>query len=104
MMDEHRVPINELLERLQSDLIKGLDNSIAIVRNREVGDNKLTEKERIPNWVKFLKELANWFSIMLWVGAILCIIAYFLQDSDPSNLYLGIILVFVILLTGTITY
>lgn len=42
---------------------------------------------------------------MLWVGSILCIITYIIQpDQNLPNLYLGFILIFVILLTGTITY
>lgn len=50
-------------------------------------------------------ELTNWFSIMLWVGAILCVVTFILQPTqNQPNLYLGIVLVAVILLTGTITY
>jgi sodium/potassium-transporting ATPase subunit alpha len=42
---------------------------------------------------------------MLWIGSILCIITYIIQPSqNVPNLYLGFILIFVILLTGTITY
>jgi len=41
---------------------------------------------------------------MLWVGSILCILTYILQPSDPSNMYLGIVLIGVILLTGYITF
>jgi sodium/potassium-transporting ATPase subunit alpha len=42
---------------------------------------------------------------MLWVGSILCIVTYIIQPSgNVPNLYLGFILIFVILLTGSITY
>lgn len=42
---------------------------------------------------------------MLWVGAILCVVTYAIQPTgNQPNLYLGFVLVFVILLTGTITY
>jgi sodium/potassium-transporting ATPase subunit alpha len=74
-------------------------------RNLEEGDNKLPEKKKTPGWVKFLVEISNWFSIMLWVGSILCIVTYGLApDVNLPNLYLGFILIFVILLTGTITF
>lgn len=50
-------------------------------------------------------ELTNWFSILLWVGSILCIITFIIQPSQNlPNLYLGLILIFVILLTGAITF
>jgi len=69
------------------------------------GDNKLPEKKKTPGWVRFLIEISNWFSIMLWIGAILCIVTYIIQPTgNTPNLYLGFILIFVILLTGTITY
>jgi sodium/potassium-transporting ATPase subunit alpha len=47
------------------------------------------------------------FSCLLWIAALLCIILY---ASDPgaqgasSNLYLAIVLVAIILLTGYITF
>jgi len=69
-----------------------------------LGDNKLSEKEREPLWKKFVKEVSNGFAIMLWVGSILCILTYILQPSDPSNMYLGVVLIGVILLTGYITF
>jgi sodium/potassium-transporting ATPase subunit alpha len=69
------------------------------------GDNKLPEKKKTPGWVKFLIEISNWFSIMLWIGSVLCIVTYIIQPTgNVPNLYLGFILIFVILLTGTITY
>jgi sodium/potassium-transporting ATPase subunit alpha len=65
----------------------------------------LPEKEKTPGWIRFLVEISNWFSIMLWIGSILCIITYVIQPGlNLPNLYLGFILIFVILLTGTITF
>lgn len=71
----------------------------------EEGDNKLPEKKKTPAWIRFLKELANWFAIMLWVGAILCIITYIVQPvGNLPNLVLGFVLIIVILITGIITF
>jgi sodium/potassium-transporting ATPase subunit alpha len=42
---------------------------------------------------------------MLWVGAILCIITYIIEPSgNLPNLVLGFVLIFVVLLTGVITF
>lgn len=42
---------------------------------------------------------------MLWVGSILCVVAYVLEPSQGlGNVYLAIILILVIFLTGAITY
>lgn len=54
--------------------------------------------------MKILHEITQPFAIMLWIGAILCFVAFILDESDPSNLYLGIVLCLVVLLTGTVTF
>jgi sodium/potassium-transporting ATPase subunit alpha len=42
---------------------------------------------------------------MLWVGSILCIIIYIIEPyGNLPNLYLSFVLMFVVLLTGAITY
>ena len=77
----------------------------ALRRNFEEGDNKLPEKEKTPAWLRFLKEITNWFAIMLWVGSILCIITYIVQpQGNAPNLYLAFVLIIVILITGIITF
>ena len=78
---------------------------MAIKRNAEQGDNKLPEKKKEPAWIRFLKEITNWFAIMLWVGSILCIVIYIVQPAgNLPNLYLAFVLMFVVLLTGAITF
>jgi len=46
--------------------------------------------------------MANFFAILLWAGAILCFIAYGIYPSDPSNLYLGIVLIAIIFIGTTV--
>ena len=104
-MDDHKISVEELLDRLKVDEKNGLSEEEASRRNVELGDNKLPEGKKTPAWILFIKELLNWFAIMLWVGGGLCIMAYFLQPSQgPSNIYLSIVLFAVIILTGSITY
>ncbi len=86
-------------------LSKGLSTEQAIKRNAEEGDNKLPEKKKEPAWLRFLKEITNWFAIMLWIGSILCIIIYIIQPTgNLPNLYLAFVLMIVVLLTGAITF
>ncbi|ESO09176.1 hypothetical protein HELRODRAFT_92935, partial [Helobdella robusta] len=82
-------------------------------RAREIlerdGPNQLTPPKTTPEWVKFCKQLFGGFSILLWVGAILCFVAYSIVAStaeDPSkdNLYLGIVLTVVVVVTGLFSY
>jgi sodium/potassium-transporting ATPase subunit alpha len=41
---------------------------------------------------------------LLWAGAALCFVAYALSSSDPSNMYLGIVLIIINSLTGLMTF
>jgi sodium/potassium-transporting ATPase subunit alpha len=56
--------------------------------------------------VKLLLEFTGLFNYMLWAGAILIFIAYALQKdkTDKSSLYLGIIIIIVILITGLMAF
>ena len=73
---------------------------------RDIGPNALSEKKDLPAIVKYLLQMTGIFNYMLWVGAVLCFIAYGVQTDqrDKSNLYLGIVLLFVILITATMSY
>jgi len=104
-MDEHKIPLEELLKRFGTNMETGLSNDAAFRRNQEEGDNKLPEKEKTPGWIRFLKEITNWFAILLWVGSILCIVTYIVQPTgNLPNLYLAFVLIIVIFITGIITY
>jgi sodium/potassium-transporting ATPase subunit alpha len=71
--------------------------------------NCLTPPPTTPEWVKFLKNLFGGFALLLWIGAILCFVAYFIQattmEQPPDdNLYLGIVLTAVVVITGVFSY
>uniref|UniRef100_A0A2C9JKX8 Sodium/potassium-transporting ATPase subunit alpha n=1 Tax=Biomphalaria glabrata TaxID=6526 RepID=A0A2C9JKX8_BIOGL len=108
-MDEHRVPMEELYRRFGTDP----DNGLSIARAKEIldrdGPNQLTPPETTPEWVKFCKVLFTGFSLLLWIGAILCYIAYSIQsaqseDAPGDNLYLGIVLTGVVVVTACFSY
>ncbi|XP_033758768.1 sodium/potassium-transporting ATPase subunit alpha-like isoform X1 [Pecten maximus] len=108
-MDEHKIPIEELYERLGTDPTNGLSIERAAQILARDGPNELTPPPTTPEWVKFCKQLFGGFSMLLWIGAILCFIAYSIQASqydDPpgDNLYLGIVLTGVVVVTGCFSY
>lgn len=49
------------------------------------GPNALTPPPTTPEWVKFCKQMFTGFSLLLWIGAILCFIAYSIQASQDEN-------------------
>jgi sodium/potassium-transporting ATPase subunit alpha len=54
--------------------------------------------------VKLLKEATTPFALLLWIGGILCFVAYAIQPKDPSNLYLGVVLIVIVILTSLMTF
>lgn len=67
---------------------QGLTHKRAIEILARDGPNALTPPPTTPEWVKFCKQLFGGFSILLWIGAILCFLAYSIQAAtadEPVN-------------------
>ena len=83
----------------------GLTSAQAKANLERDGPNALTPPPTTPVWIKFLKTLFGGFSMLLWLGAVLCFLAYSIQagtfeEPPDDNLYLGIVLTAVVLVTG----
>ena len=84
----------------------GLTDAQAREKLKEFGYNSLTEKTGLPWFIQYLLLMTGLFNYMLWVGSALCFIAYGVQEDkrDKSNMYLGIVLICVVLITATMSY
>jgi len=108
-IDVHKVPLDELIKRFGTNIENGLTVAQAKQKLEENGPNALTPPPTTPEWVKFCKNMFSGFAMLLWIGAILCFIAYSIQASafeEPpdDNLYLGIVLSAVVTVTGIFSY
>lgn len=56
--------------------MKGLTDAQAAAVLVRDGPNALTPPRKIPEWVKFCKNLFGGFAMLLWIGAFLCFVAY----------------------------
>ena len=73
------------------------------------GVNKLKESHRKSEFVNFINSIFGGFALVLWSGSILCFAAYALRatsfENPPNdNLYLGIALVGVAIITGLFSF
>ena len=73
---DHMWPLEELEKNLQTSRVKGLDTVQAAEVFKTAGENTLTERGKVPAYVVFLHEQTGFFSLLLWLGAALCFIAY----------------------------
>ncbi|XP_056398913.1 sodium/potassium-transporting ATPase subunit alpha-3 [Hyla sarda] len=108
-MTEHKMSVEEVSRKYNTDCVQGLTLSKAAEILARDGPNALTPPPTTPEWIKFCRQLFGGFSILLWIGAILCFLAYGIQagtEDDPANdnLYLGIVLAAVVIITGCFSY
>ena len=69
-----------------------ITQGLSVERAKEIflrdGPNHLTPPKTTSEWVKFCRHLFKGFSMLLWIGAILCFIAYGIESStyeDPAE-------------------
>ncbi|KAK6027340.1 e1-E2 ATPase [Ostertagia ostertagi] len=108
-MDEHTIPMEELVARYGSNLETGLTRAKAAEILARDGPNALSPPRTTPEWIKFCKNLFGGFALLLWVGAFLCYVAYSvdyftMEYPSKDNLYLGIVLMTVVVITGCFQY
>merc|ERR1711970_1370441 len=108
-IDVHKVDVDVLCKRFNTNVEQGLTDAAAAKGIREHGLNQLTPPPTTPEWIKFCQCLFSGFAMLLWIGAILCFLAYGIQASayeEPpdDNLYLGIVLSAVVTVTGIFSY
>eukprot|EP01115_Flamella_aegyptia_P001611 TRINITY_DN1266_c0_g1_i2.p1 TRINITY_DN1266_c0_g1~~TRINITY_DN1266_c0_g1_i2.p1 ORF type:complete len:907 (-),score=328.67 TRINITY_DN1266_c0_g1_i2:612-3332(-) len=111
LLTEHTWDIKELAGKFETDInfeetkaSLGLSVEEAQKRLERDGPNVLTPAKVTPMWIKFLQQFIQFFPLLLEAGGILCIIAYILDDSTADNLYLGIILWLVVIITAVFSF
>ncbi|WKY03745.1 hypothetical protein Q1695_005029 [Nippostrongylus brasiliensis] len=109
-IDDHKIPLEELLFRLKTDKDSGLSLEEAAERLRMYGPNKLTPPYKTPAWVKLLQNLFGGFNMLLWIASAASLIGYFMEkreygeDTKLDNLYLAIVLAVVVTITGLFSF
>nr|CAD7423200.1 unnamed protein product [Timema monikensis] len=91
------------------NLFQGLTHAKAKEILLRDGLNTLTPPKVKPEWVKFCKNLFGGFSLLLWAGTFLSLMSYVMlaatsDKPDEENLYLGLVLAAVVIITGMFSY
>ncbi|XP_072049394.1 sodium/potassium-transporting ATPase subunit alpha-3-like [Amphiura filiformis] len=108
-IDDHKIPIEELFDRLCTNPQTGLTKHKAKEVLDRDGLNCLTPPPTTPEWVKFLSQMFGGFATLLWIGAILCFFAFGIEvgtkdEPQKDNLWLGLVLSGVVIITGIFSY
>lgn len=116
----HVIPLEDLIQQ-EFDTLNGspsdyMETGMAKDDPRVlagIGGNSLTPPP-VKHWLLvFVEHHTGVFNLLLWFGGILCFIGYAIEldqaggdesEVDPSNKYLGIVLIVVVFLTGCFSY
>ncbi|KAK5641375.1 hypothetical protein RI129_009922 [Pyrocoelia pectoralis] len=83
--DDHTISINELVEKYETDLARGLTRHHAAVLLMKNGPNCLIPPPSKPQWRILAGFLFHGFAGLLWIGAILSFIGYGIAFYDNPN-------------------
>jgi magnesium-transporting ATPase (P-type) len=85
---------------------QGITEQEAENRLKKYGPNALSERKTLPWFIKLLLCMTGLFNYVLWVGSAISFVAYGIQTNhnDKSNMYLGIILALLVIMTGSLSY
>ncbi|KAJ3441746.1 sodium/potassium-transporting atpase subunit alpha [Anaeramoeba flamelloides] len=103
-IDEHTLDLDVLVRRLNTDLEKGLTEESAIEKLEFLGPNILTQPKRRTKIITFLRQFFGGFSILLLLGSMLGGLGYILGPKEKDNLYVSIVLLFVVVITSVFSY
>uniref|UniRef100_V5GXE9 Sodium/potassium-transporting ATPase subunit alpha n=1 Tax=Anoplophora glabripennis TaxID=217634 RepID=V5GXE9_ANOGL len=108
-IDYHKISLEELYQRFQTHPENGLSHAKAKENLERDGPNALTPPKTTPEWVKFCKISSGVLPCHCGLVQSSCFIAYSIQAStveEPAddNLYLGIVLAAVVIITGIFSY
>ncbi|CAG2175196.1 unnamed protein product, partial [Oppiella nova] len=100
---EHMYTLEELADKLHTNIDSGITDTEAQIRHERDGPNAFSPPKLTPAWVLYLKEMTTGFAIIIWLASIASFICYGI-DLVPQYYYLGIVLALVVLITGTYSY
>jgi magnesium-transporting ATPase (P-type) len=108
---EHMYPLETLAEKFETHIdvndptkSRGLTEDKAKAVLAIDGPNVLVPPHRIPLWMLFLLQFTSLLMVLLEITSLLCIILFLVDMSNYTNLYLGVLLAIVVLVTCYETY
>lgn len=97
--------VQEVAETWEVDTSVGLSSAQASEKEAKYGKNELTPPPKTPWWQQLVTHIfLGFFPALLWAASVLCFVAFALDNDEPSNLYLGVVLAVVVSLTGLFSF
>ena len=81
---EHLLSVEELSLKLSTDARIGLTEAEAEFRLKRDGPNAFTPPKQEPEWLKFLKNFASGFALLLWFCVLGTLVVNFFQPATKN--------------------
>lgn len=101
---EHTWPVDKVYDYYGATPEGGLTGAQVLQNREKYGWNRLTPPVTTAWWIKYLEQYANVFMLLLLFGGVLCFVAYGIDQDDPTNVYLGVVLFLVVFISATFGY
>ena len=98
----HQLPLDTALARLRSRTT-GLSAEEAAARQLEFGPNRIERLPTTPLVIRCIAQFTHFFAMLLWVAAVLAVIAHFQMPGQGMGA-LAIAIVAVILINGAFSF
>lgn len=108
-VEDHRLSLTQLAEKYETNLKRGLTRNRALTLLQQNGPNCLIPPPTKSQWRILAGNLFHGFAGLLWIGALLTIVGYVIEYYNHPNprkdqLYLGLVLVTVVIVTAIFGY
>ncbi|XP_071772883.1 potassium-transporting ATPase alpha chain 1 [Centroberyx gerrardi] len=108
-IDDHEITFEELEMRYNTSVTKGMTTTFARQVLERDGPNELKPPKGTPEYIKFGRQLAGGLQCLMWVAAVICFIAFGIELARGNftcfdDLYLAIVLIAVVVVTGCFGY
>ncbi|XP_076626181.1 sodium/potassium-transporting ATPase subunit alpha-B [Colletes latitarsis] len=105
---DHMISLEQLCEKLNTNLAKGLTEEEANNVFLRVGPNALTPPKVTPEYIKFIKCMFHGFATLLWACSALCFLLYgisiLVEGTGGGNEWLGLIIALICIISGVFAY
>ncbi|KAK1155154.1 potassium-transporting ATPase alpha chain 1 [Acipenser oxyrinchus oxyrinchus] len=108
-IDDHQLSFEELEMKYTTSVTKGMTSTMAAQVLERDGCNELKPPKGTPEYIKFARQLAGGLQCLMWVAAVICFIAFGILMGQGNltsydDLYLAIVLIAVVVVTGCFGY
>lgn len=98
-MNDYSLDVKEVIQNLETDMVKGLNDEQIAERTEKYGKNELKEKKKKSMFSRFLDQFKDVMIIILLIAALISFIIAIIE-KDPSEFFEPILILLIVILNA----